>query len=78
VGAVYSVSHLLLDRRGWVPVDGDQVIVIHVDASDGAREVAWHYLTAPGRPAIFDQYPSVNNVFGVEPLRVFPAPPDAS
>jgi hypothetical protein len=55
-GALYSVPHELIDQRVWARTDGDQLIVIHVDGTDGPREVARHALTTPGRPAIDDQH----------------------
>jgi len=55
-GALYSVPHGLIDERVWARADGDQLIVIYVDATDGPREVARHALTTPGRPAIDDEH----------------------
>jgi hypothetical protein len=48
-GALYSVPHGLIDERVWARADGDQLIVIHLDATDGPREVA------PGRRDLADQ-----------------------
>ncbi len=57
-GALYSVPHELIDERVWARVDGDQLIVVHVDGHQGPREVARHRLTTPGRPSIDDgHYP---------------------
>jgi hypothetical protein len=57
-GALYSVPHELVDERVWARIDGDQLIVVHVDGHQGPREVARHRLTTPGRPAIDDgHYP---------------------
>ena len=55
-GAQYSVPHELIDERVWARTDGDQLIVVHVDAHQGPREVARHGLTTPGRPAISDEH----------------------
>jgi transposase len=55
-GAVYSVPHGLIDERVWARTDGDQLVVIHLDATQGPREAARHRLTTPGRPAICDEH----------------------
>ena len=55
-GAQYSVPHTLIDERVWARTDGDQLIVVHVDGHLGAKEVARHRLTTPGRPAICDEH----------------------
>jgi len=55
-GAQYSVPHELIDERVWARVDGEELVVIHVDGSAGPREVARHRLTTPGRPAICDEH----------------------
>ncbi|HYB25572.1 MAG TPA: IS21 family transposase [Solirubrobacteraceae bacterium] len=55
-GAQYSVPHTLIDERVWARVDGDQLIVVHVDGPAGPREVARHRLTTPGRPSIQDEH----------------------
>jgi hypothetical protein len=57
-GAIYSVPHQLIDERVWARVDGSELIVVHVDVTQGPREVARHPLTTPGRPAVDDgHYP---------------------
>lgn len=57
-GALYSVPHGLIDQRVWARADGEELIVIHADGTEGAKEVARHQLTTPGRPAIDDgHYP---------------------
>jgi hypothetical protein len=55
-GAQYSVPHELVDQRVWARIDGEQLIVVHVDGHQGPREVARHRLTTPGRPAINDEH----------------------
>jgi transposase len=56
--ALYSVPHELIDERVWVRADGQELVVVHVDALQGPREVARHRLTTPGRPSIDDgHYP---------------------
>ena len=55
-GALYSVPHELIDQRVWARVDGDELIVVHVDGPGGPREVARHRLTTPGRPSINDEH----------------------
>ena len=55
-GAQYSVPHELIDERVWARADGEELVVIYVDASRGPREVARHKLTTPGRPAINDEH----------------------
>ena len=55
-GAQYSVPHTLIDERVWARADGEELVVIHLDASRGPREVARHRLTTPGRPAINDEH----------------------
>jgi transposase len=57
-GALYSVPSTLVDERVWARSDGDELVVVHVDAPDGPREVARHLLTTPGRPSIqAEHYP---------------------
>jgi hypothetical protein len=57
-GALYSVPHGLIDQRVWARADGEELAVIHADGTEGAKEVARHRLTTPGRPAIDDgHYP---------------------
>ncbi|HEY1716243.1 MAG TPA: IS21 family transposase [Solirubrobacteraceae bacterium] len=53
--AVYSVPHELIDQRVWVRVAGDELIVVATNGP-GAREVARHPLTTPGRPSIQDAH----------------------
>ena len=55
-GAVYSVPHELIDQRVWVRNVGDELIVVATDGHLGAREVARHALTTPGRPSIQDDH----------------------
>lgn len=55
-GAVYSVPHELVDQRVWVRAAGDELIVVGTDGLAGAREVARHALTTPGRPSIQDDH----------------------
>src|SRR4051794_13152053 len=55
-GAVYSVPSRLGDEGGGVRVDGDALVIVHVDASEGPREVARHDLTTPGRPSIHTEH----------------------
>ncbi|MBV9165991.1 MAG: transposase family protein [Solirubrobacterales bacterium] len=54
--AIYSVPHELIGERVWVRAEGEQLVVVHVDALAGPREVARHQLTTPGRPSIDDQH----------------------
>jgi transposase len=54
--AIYSVPHELIGERVWVRADGEQLVVVHVDAVAGPREVARHALTTPGRPSINDEH----------------------
>ena len=44
-GALYSVPHALVDQRVWARVDGEELIVVHADGTDG---------TARGRPPSAD------------------------
>jgi len=53
--AIYSVPHTLIGERVWVRVDGEQLVVVHVD-HQGPHEVARHQLTTPGRPSIDDAH----------------------
>jgi hypothetical protein len=55
-GALYSVPSQLVDERVWARVEGEELIVIHVDGPAGPREVARHRLTTPGRPTICDEH----------------------
>jgi hypothetical protein len=54
--AIYSVPHELIGEPVWVRVEGEQLIVVHVDQQQGPREVARHPLTTPGRPSINDEH----------------------
>ncbi len=55
-GARYSVPHSLIDERVWARADGDELIMVYVDGHQGAKEVARHQLTPPGRPAVLDEH----------------------
>ena len=55
-GAIYSVPSDLVDERVWVRSDRDELVIVHLDGSHGAREVARHQLTTPGRPSIRDEH----------------------
>ena len=55
-GAQYSVPHELSTSAFGRAVDGEQLIVVHVDGHLGPREVARHPLTTPGRPSICDEH----------------------
>jgi hypothetical protein len=55
-GALYSVPSRLVDERVWARVDGSELVIVHADSADGAREVARHALTTPGRPSIHDEH----------------------
>jgi hypothetical protein len=54
--AIYSVPHQLIGERVWVRAEGEQLVVVHIDALQGPREVARHQLTTPGRPSIQDEH----------------------
>ena len=54
--AIYSVPHELIGERVWVRVEGEQLVVVHIDELQGPREVARHQLTTPGRPSIQDEH----------------------
>jgi len=54
--AIYSVPHELIGERVWVRADAEQLVVVHVDQTQGPREVARHALTTPGRPSINDEH----------------------
>ncbi len=54
--AIYSVPHALIGERVWVRAEGEQLVVVHIDALQGPREVARHRLTIPGRPSICDEH----------------------
>jgi transposase len=55
-GAIYSVPSRLIDERVWVRSDGDELVIVHADSSDGPREVTRHRLTTPGRPSIREEH----------------------
>jgi transposase len=55
-GAIYSVPSSLVDERVWARADGSELIVVHADSAEGAREVARHGLTTPGRPSLRDEH----------------------
>lgn len=55
-GAIYSVPHALIDERVWARTEGSELIVVHADGPQGAREVARHRLTTPGQPRISDEH----------------------
>jgi len=55
-GALYSVPSRLVDERVWARVEGDELVVVHADTLEGAREVARHPLTTPGQPRILDEH----------------------
>ena len=55
-GAVYSVPHELVNQRVWVRAAGEELIVVAADGPAGAKEVARHQLTTPGRMSIQDQH----------------------
>jgi transposase len=55
-GAIYSVPSRLVDERVWARADGSELIVVHADGPEGAREVARHELTTPGRPSLKDEH----------------------
>jgi hypothetical protein len=54
--AIYSVPHVLIGERVWVRAEAEQLVVVHIDALRGPREVARHRLTIPGRPSICDEH----------------------
>ena len=49
--ARYSVPHQLVGERVWVRVEGEELVVAHIDSA-GASEAARHRLTTPGNPRI--------------------------
>jgi transposase len=55
-GSVYSVPSALVDERVWARVEGSELVVVHADGLEGAREVARHELTTPGLPSILDEH----------------------
>ena len=54
--ARYSVPHELIGERVWVRAESQELVVVHVDAIQGPREVARHQLTTPGQPRICDEH----------------------
>jgi hypothetical protein len=50
-GARYSVPHQLIDRRVFVRVEGDEVVIAY-HGRDGVREVARHATSTPGQPRL--------------------------
>jgi hypothetical protein len=54
--AIYSVPHALIGERVWVRAEGEQLVVVHIEQTQGPREVARHRLTTPGRPSICDEH----------------------
>ncbi len=54
-GVPYSVPHTLADETVWVRVDGDEIVITHCPAA-GAREVARHARSTPGRPMISEEH----------------------
>jgi transposase len=54
-GGEYSVPHHWRGEVVWARHHGDQVIITAVDAG-GAREVARHLVTTPGRPRYVDEH----------------------
>lgn len=56
-GVRYSVPYTLIDETVWVRFDGDDLVVVHAGA-DGAKEVARHRRSTPGRARIrAEHYP---------------------
>ncbi len=55
-GALYSVPSRLVDERVWARTNDSELIVVHADSPQGAREVTRHELTTPGRPSIKDEH----------------------
>ncbi len=55
-GALYSVPSKLVDERVWARVDGQELVIVHADGPQGAKEVARHKLTTPGQPSIRDEH----------------------
>ncbi|WP_089303580.1 Mu transposase domain-containing protein, partial [Haloechinothrix alba] len=57
-GVRYSVPHELLDERVWARVDGDEVVITHLERT-GPVEVARHPHASKGHPQINDaHYPT--------------------
>ncbi len=54
-GVLYSVPHTLVDETVWARVEGDELVVTHVDRA-GASEVARHRRSTPGTPRICDEH----------------------
>ncbi|MST32718.1 IS21 family transposase [Acidimicrobiaceae bacterium USS-CC1] len=56
-GVRYSVPYQLIDQTVWARFDGDDLVVVHA-GPDGAREVARHRRSTPGRARIrAEHYP---------------------
>jgi transposase len=71
--ARYSVPHQLIGERVWVSAQADHLVCVHV-GKHGAREVARHRLTTPGKPQINpDHYPERQT----DPLNPKPQPASA-
>ena len=45
-----------IGERVWVRAESQELVVVHVDAIQGPREVARHQLTTPGQPRICDEH----------------------
>jgi hypothetical protein len=54
-GVLYSVPHPLVDETVWARIEGDELVVTHVNGA-GASEVARHRLSTPGTPRICDEH----------------------
>lgn len=54
-GVRYSVPHELIDERVWARVDGDEVVITHIDTR-GPAEVARHPRAGKGDPQISDEH----------------------
>jgi hypothetical protein len=54
--AVYAVPHELIGERVWVRVEGEQLVVVHIEPDQRPREVARHRPTTRGRPSIQDPH----------------------
>jgi hypothetical protein len=72
---IYSVPHTLNDAEVWVRVEGDEIVITHIDPRLGAREVARHQLTTPGTPRIADEHypPRPPGPLGRQPKPTNPA-----
>jgi len=69
-GVRYSVPHTLIDAQVWVRVEGEHVVAVHVDDTDGPVEVARHELSTPGSPRIDDAHypPRPPGALGRQPV----------